>query len=154
LAANQQEFNQNQISGFEDPFSLLQLQSQIEMEREQMNMQEKMQEKQMKAQMGMQGAQMGMGLLGGGGGKEWNSVAGWGAWGGAWAPWAGVSAEACRWAAAGAWATWPWGWATSLRPALATGSRRAGHARRYQPDGAGGRPWSGRHGAGRGRRER
>src|SRR5262249_51616439 len=63
LAANQQEFNQNQISGFEDPFALLQLQSQIEMEREQMNMQEKMQERQMKQQQGMQGAQMGMGLL-------------------------------------------------------------------------------------------
>src|SRR5262249_6637602 len=55
LAANQQSFNQNQISGFEDPFALLQLQSEIEMQREQMNMQEKMQEKQMKQQMGMQG---------------------------------------------------------------------------------------------------
>jgi hypothetical protein len=69
LAANQQGFNQNQISGFEDPFSLLQLQSQIEMEREQMNMQAQMQEQQQKSQMAMQGASAGASLLGGMGGK-------------------------------------------------------------------------------------
>jgi hypothetical protein len=69
LTANQQSFNQNQISGFEDPFALLQLQSQIEMEREQMNMQEEMQKRQQKSQEGMAGAQAGLGLLGAMGGK-------------------------------------------------------------------------------------
>ncbi len=66
LTAQQQSFGQNQISGFEDPFAEMQLQSQVEMEREQMNMQEKMQKEQEKSQMAMQGAQMGMGLLSGG----------------------------------------------------------------------------------------
>jgi hypothetical protein len=65
LTANQQGFNQNQTAGFEDPFAMLQLQSQIEMQREQMNMQEEMQKKQQQAQM-MQGA---MGMMGGMGGK-------------------------------------------------------------------------------------
>jgi hypothetical protein len=69
LTANQQGFNQNQTSGFEDPFAMLQLQSQIEMQREQMNMQEEMQKKQMQQQMMMQGMQGAMGMMGGMGGK-------------------------------------------------------------------------------------
>jgi hypothetical protein len=68
LTANQQGFNQNQTSGFEDPFAMLQLQSQIEMQREQMNLQNKMaedQKKQQQQQMMMQGASSAMGMMGG-----------------------------------------------------------------------------------------